>query len=55
MCSGPLVFGPSQCDPHGHQRHRNSDDLPPEVIADGFYAKGDHLKNLFGNSRAATS
>ncbi len=26
----------------------NSDDLPPEVIADGFYAKGDHPKRLFG-------
>jgi CheY-like chemotaxis protein len=28
--------------------YRNSDDLPPEVIADGFYAKGDHPHNLFG-------
>jgi hypothetical protein len=23
------------------------DELPPEVIADGFYAKGGHAKNLF--------
>jgi CheY-like chemotaxis protein len=28
--------------------YRNSDELPPEVIADGFYAKGEHPENLFG-------
>ncbi len=28
--------------------YRNSDELPAGVIADGFYAKGDHPKNLFG-------
>jgi CheY-like chemotaxis protein len=28
--------------------YRNSDELPPEVIADGFYSKGDHPTNLFG-------
>jgi CheY-like chemotaxis protein len=28
--------------------YRNGDELPPEVIADGFYSKGEHPKNLFG-------
>jgi len=28
--------------------YRNSDELPPEVIADAFYAKGEHSTSLFG-------
>jgi CheY-like chemotaxis protein len=28
--------------------YTSSDELPPEVVADGFYSKGDHPKNLFG-------
>jgi CheY-like chemotaxis protein len=28
--------------------YRNSDELPPEVIADAFYAKGEHSASLFG-------
>jgi CheY-like chemotaxis protein len=28
--------------------YRNSDELPTEVIADGFYSKGDHPTILFG-------
>ena len=28
--------------------YRNSDELPPEVIADSFYSKEDHPTNLFG-------
>ena len=27
--------------------YRNNDELPPEVIVDGFYAKGEHPKTLF--------
>ena len=27
--------------------YSNSDELPPEVIVDGFYAKGGHPKSLF--------
>ena len=27
--------------------YRNSEELPPEVIADGFYAKGEHPESLF--------
>jgi CheY-like chemotaxis protein len=28
--------------------YRSSDELPAEVVADGFYSKGDHPHNLFG-------
>src|SRR5438874_3824639 len=35
--------------------YRNSDELPPEVIADAFYAKRRAFHKPFWNSRAATS
>ena len=35
--------------------YRSSGELPPEVIADGSFAKGDHPTSLFWNAHATTS